>query len=105
MSMQQSSGTPNVGQQSQVSSSNGQRAEDTIRECEMQFETALSKLRQSRSEAIITGKKLAYYETSFNNLQKVFRAMKKEKEVNDLKQAYGELLVEYRRVQLQNQAR
>jgi chromosome segregation ATPase len=108
--MQQSSGTPNVGQQSQMSSSNGQRAEDTIRECEMQFEAALSKLRQSRSEAIITGKKLAYYETSFNNLQKVFRAMKKEKEeqekeLNDLKQAYGELLVEYRRVQLQNQAR
>jgi hypothetical protein len=28
-----------------------------------------------------------------------------EKELNDLKQAYGELLVEYHRVQLQNQAR
>ncbi|KAF5663475.1 hypothetical protein FDENT_13121 [Fusarium denticulatum] len=80
MSMQQGPGTPNAGQQSW---SNNQKASDSIGESMMKIEAVLSELRQARAAALLAQKERHYYATSFNNLQKEYRALKEESERKD----------------------
>ncbi|KAF5702108.1 hypothetical protein FMUND_13603 [Fusarium mundagurra] len=93
MSMQQGPGTPNARQ---LSWSNNQKASDAIGESMMKAEakvkTVLSELYQARTAALQAEKEREHFETSFNNLQKEYKALKeeseqKDKRIEELKQA------------------
>ncbi|KAF5532665.1 hypothetical protein FMEXI_12264 [Fusarium mexicanum] len=94
MSTQQGSASPDVDQQSQVSSPGEQRPQDAFRECQVQLEDLLSKLDDARSEAHDDGRLafqvLALLQTMLETLRKNHRDLKKANE--KLKQTHNQLI-------------
>ncbi|KAF5644458.1 hypothetical protein F52700_2457 [Fusarium sp. NRRL 52700] len=104
MSTQQASPSTDAGQRARIFEDSGQRAQETLGECEMQLKDLQSKLRNARSELCMGEKKFSILENMVANGKRIIKRQEEEikdlKKANEeLKQAYNQLLSDLRRIQ------